>query len=195
MFATHIVDDPRVELVLIAQRFDLFYNGKGYSETTRNITFKDLDGRVVTDHTSYYNDQLSYTVKTIRKKGKDVVILKQVPIFGNFEACNWEPRIKKLFSQERVCTYDNEFIDTWQQPSIDFIDNFAASNQVEVFDPLPYFNDPLQNSINIYSDTDHLNADGSRFLAPYFVKAMDEILARKMAKTEANDKMISTRNK
>ena len=93
-------------------------------------------------------------------------------------------RIKKLFSQERVCTYDNEFIDTWQQPSIDFIDNFAASNQVEVFDPLPYCNDPLQNSINIYSDTDHLNADGSRFLAPYFAKAMDEILSRKWQKTQ-----------
>lgn len=47
------------------------------------------------------------------------------------------------------------------------------------FDPLLYFDSPLQNGDNTYYNTDHLNEHGVRFLVPHFEKAMDEIIARK----------------
>ncbi len=177
IFKSHIVDDPRVEFILMAQRFDLFHNGKGYSSTTRTITFKDPDGGVVEDHTSYYRDQLSYTARTIEKAGKKLIILKQVPIFNTIDVCNWEPLIRKIFDQKRICEYNTEFLKKWQQPSIDFINDFAATHQVEVFDPVPFFDNPLQDGINIYKDTDHLNNYGNKFIVPHFEKVMDKIVA------------------
>ncbi len=181
LFRTEVVEDPSVKLVLIAQRFDLFYDGKGYLNTTRAVIFKDGKGRVMRDHTGYYEDQLSSTVEEIKKAGKKVVILKQVPLMASEEACDWQPRLKKWFSQERVCQYDTKFIDKWQRPSIDFIDSFTKSHQVDVFDPFPYFDGPLQNGINIYRDQDHLNEFGFQFLVPYFAQAMDEIMNKKRA--------------
>lgn len=178
LFERQIVDDPRVELILMAQRFDLFYDGKGYLHNTRRITFQDSTGRVVEDHTSYYYDQLSFTVDAIRKAGKDLVLLKQVPLFGSITSCNWEPILKKLSAQERSCTFDTGFNKKWHQPSIDFIDRFAAAHQVETFDPVPYFAEPMLNGINLYKDKDHLNEYGSLFLAPFFEKEMNTIMAR-----------------
>jgi peptidoglycan/LPS O-acetylase OafA/YrhL len=174
-----IVDDPRIELILIAQRFDLFYDGKGYLHNTRRITFQDSTGRVVEDHTSYYYDQLSLTVDAIRKAGKDLVLLKQVPLFGSITSCNWEPILKKLSAQERSCSFDTGFNKKWQQPSIDFIDRFAAAHQVETFDPVPHFAEPLLDGISLYKDKDHLNEYGSLVLAPSFEVEMNAIVARK----------------
>ncbi len=94
--------------------------------------------------------------------------------------------MQKLFSQERVCEYDKEFIHKWQQPSIDFIDDFASTYQVEVFDPIFYFDSPLQNGFITYNDTSHLNAHGFRFLVPFFEEAMDGIIARKKANKSRN---------
>ena len=179
LFETQIVNDPRVEVILLAQRFDLFHNGKGYLDATRKITFKDTNGRVVKDHTGYYRDQLSYTVKTIQKMGKELIILKQVPIFSNIDACTWEPRLKKLFSQGKVCDYDTNFINKWQQPSIDFIDNFSTEYRVDVFDPVSYIDNPLQDGVILYKDRDHLNEDGSQFLVPYLEKAINDIMDQK----------------
>jgi len=184
LLASEIVGDPRVELILIAQRFDLFYNGKGFLNTSRHITFRDSKGKTVADHIGYYSDQLSHTMNSIRAAGKNVVILKQVPIFGGFNACNWEPRLKKIFSQKRVCILDTDFIEQWQQPSIDFIDAFAKDHQIEVFDPAPYLETPLNNSTNMYSNIDHLNEHGFEYLSPYFIEAMDGIMTRLQAKKE-----------
>ncbi len=86
---------------------------------------------------------------------------------------------KKVLSQERICEYDAGFIQQWQKPSIDFIDDFTSTYQIEVFDPLPYFDSPLQNGGNTYYNLDHLNEHGVRFLVPHFEEAMDEIIARK----------------
>ena len=179
LFETQIVNDPRVKVILLAQRFDLFHNGKGYLDATRKITFKNANGRVVKNHTGYYRDQLSYTAKTIQKMGKELIILKQVPIFSNIDACTWEPRLKKLFSQEKVCDYDTNFINKWQQPSIDFIDNFSTEYRIDVFDPASYINNPLQDGVILYKDSDHLNEDGSQFLVPYFDEAMNAIMDQK----------------
>jgi len=178
LLANEIVQDPEVELVLIAQRFDLFYNGKGFLNTIRHITFRDSKGTTVADHIGYYSNQLSFTMDSIRKAGKNIVILKQVPIFGGFNACNWEPRLKKIFSQKRVCILDTDFIEQWQQPSIDFIDAFAKDYQIEVFDPVQYFDSPLSNGSNMYSNSDHLNEYGFQYLSPYFIEAMDDIMGR-----------------
>lgn len=178
IFETGIVEDPRVEFVLVAQRFDLYDDGKAYGSDSRKISFRDSDGKIVEDHTRYYREQLAYTVNRIRQAGKNMVILKQVPIFSDIDLCTWEPFIKKLFSQKKVCEYDPEFIRRGQQPSIDFIDNFASAYQVELFDPLPYFDSPLQNGVNTYHDTDHLNEHGVHFLVPHFAEVMDGIIAR-----------------
>ncbi len=182
IFQTNIVEDPQVEFVLVAQRFDLFDDGKVYGSDSRRISFKDSDGNRVEDHTEYYRKQLAYTADRIKEAGKSMVILKQAPIFSDIDSCTWEPFIKKLFSQKKVCEYDPEFIRRGQQPSIDFIDNFASAYQVELFDPLPYFDSPLQNGIIMYHDTDHLNKYGVQHLVPHFAEVMDEILAREKMK-------------
>lgn len=187
LFDSQIVNDPNVEYILIAQRFDLLHNGKGYLNTTRMITFKDDKGRVVEDHTRYYDDRLSFTVKAVRDAGKDLVLLKQVPLLGSIKACNWEPFLKKWFNQERSCSYDPSFIKKWQQPSIDFIDKFSAVHQVEIFDPMPYFTSPLQDGFNLYNDQDHINERGALFLTPFFEKEMDAIVARTRDKSQKRD--------
>ena len=46
-FQKEIVDNPRVRIILIAQRFDLFYDGRGYSSPTRQILFKGPDGAMI----------------------------------------------------------------------------------------------------------------------------------------------------
>ncbi len=174
----HIVDDPRVAFILVAQRFDLFHDGKVHTNS-KMMSFKDSEDKIVENHTQYYRDQLTYTLKQIREAGKEMVILKQVPIFSDIDACNWQPRLKKLFSKERPCEYDTAFIDKWQKPSSDFIDEFALTHQVELFDPVHYFDSPLQNGINTYHDTDHLSEHGVRFMVPHFSEVMDGIIERK----------------
>jgi len=175
---TRIVDNPSVKIVLLAHRFDLFYTGIAYSNRIKEmISFTDKDGRKVKDHTGYYRSHLQGTLDALRDKGKELIILKQVPIFDGSKDCDWEPRIKKLFGKKRVCSYDNDFISKWQQPSMDFIDEFAASHKIAVVDLVPFFDAPLHDGINLYKDSDHLNGYGSRFIAPYFVKAMDKIMA------------------
>jgi peptidoglycan/LPS O-acetylase OafA/YrhL len=175
---TRIVDDPRVKIVLLAHRFDLFYTGLAYSNRIKEmISFTDKDGQKVKDHTGYYRSHLEGTLDALRDKGKELIILKQVPIFDGSKDCDWEPRIKKLFGKKRVCSYDNAFISKWQKPSMDFIDEFAASHKAAVLDLVPFFDAPLHDGINLYKDSDHLNGYGSKFIAPYFVRAMDKIMA------------------
>ena len=189
---TQIVDDPRVEIVLLAHRFDLFHTGIAYSnKDKRMITFTDNEGIEVKDHTSYYRSQLAGTLDRIREKGKELIILKQVPMFDGAKDCDWEPRIKKLLGKERICNFDTAFINKWQQPSIDFIDEFAATYNVAVFDPVPFFNGPLHYGINLYRDSDHLNIYGKQFLVPHFVKVMDEIMADKKEKNMADTALLS----
>lgn len=81
LFVSQVVENKSVEIVLIAQRFDLFYTGKGFLQTTRQLTFRDPAGGIVKDHTSYYTDKLSLTVNTLQERGKEVIILKQVPLW------------------------------------------------------------------------------------------------------------------
>ncbi len=161
----------------------------GYSK--RMITFTDNEGIEVKDHTSYYRSQLAGTLDRIREKGKELIILKQVPMFDGAKDCDWEPRIKKLLGKERICNFDTAFINKWQQPSIDFIDEFAATYNVAVFDPVPFFNGPLHYGINLYRDSDHLNIYGKQFLVPHFVKVMDEIMADKKEKNMADTALLS----
>jgi hypothetical protein len=184
--ADEIVGDPEVEIVLIAQRWDLFHNGIGFLNTSRHITFRDSGGKTVKDHINYYNEQLSFTVNSIKKEGKDVIIIKQVPLFGGVSACNWEPRLKKMFAQKRVCTYDTDFIEKWQRPSISFIDSFVETHQLEVFDPARFLDSPLINSTNMYLNIDHLNENGFTYLAPYFLEEMDNIMTRLKEKNDSS---------
>lgn len=176
-FEKYIVKSERIQLILIAQRFDLFYNGKGYLQNSWKITFSDKEGKVVPDHSNYYREHFGSTVDAIREADKDLIVLKQVPLMSNIKSCNWEPRLKKLFKKERVCSYDNEFIETWQTPSVEFIDDLTAQHQVAVFDPTPYFKSPIQNGVNIYQNSDHLNIYGHHYMIDPFGDAMDEIVA------------------
>ena len=183
LFHTEIVDNPRVEIVLIANRYDLFHTGIAYSNRKKRlITFQDNDGNNVKDHTSYYSAQLADTVDMIREKGKEPIIIKQVPIFISAKDCDWEPRINKILNKERVCDYDTAFIQKWQQPSIDFIDDFAATHKIAILDPVPFFDKPWHEGINFYVDSDHLSAYGKQFMVPHFVEALDEIMDDKKNK-------------
>ncbi len=179
IFEDQIVNDPDIETILIAQRYELLHDGKGYLDTKRTLTFKDEQDQVIEDHTAYYKERLASTVKSIKNQGKNVILLKQVPLLANIKDCNWEPLIKRFFSLKRECVYDEEIPQKWQQPSIDFIDSFAATHQIDTFDPLPYFTNPLVNGNLIYSNTDHINEYGALLLAPYFEKAMNEIMKRR----------------
>lgn len=175
-FQKGIVNDPNVEVVLIAQRQDLLYDGKGYLNTTRLIMFEDEHGDVIGDHTEYYRAQLQYTVDALRNSGKEVALLGQVPLFRNVEACNWRPHLKKLLSRERICSYDSEFIATWQQPSLSFIREFAEQNRVMYFDPFPHLDQPLINGVNIYKNADHLNDQGCLHLSAAVLEELDQLI-------------------
>jgi peptidoglycan/LPS O-acetylase OafA/YrhL len=177
LFQTEIVDDPRVEIILIALRFDLFHTGIGYSSKTPMMTYIDAAGRKVKDQTGYFKERLSYTVDAIKKSGKEVILVKQVPLFNGARDCDWEPLINKVFGKQRACTYDTGFIEKWQQPSSEFVNEFAAAHHLAVLDPVPFFDGPLHEGINLYKDSDHLNMHGKRFLVPHFVHALDEIRA------------------
>ncbi|BDD86213.1 acyltransferase family protein [Desulfofustis limnaeus] len=175
-FAEQVVTDPAVEMVLIAQRFDLFYDGKGYLNTNRRYFFKDESGGVIREHTEYFRDRLAETVAGIRALGKEVVLLKQVPLFGSIDACVWEPRLKSMLSRERLCQYDPSFIEKWQRPSITFVEEFARSHQVPVIDPFACLSSPLHGGVNIYGNIDHLNAHGFVALIPCISREMDVLL-------------------
>ena len=176
-FETQIVDDPRVEIVLIAHRFDLFHTGLAFSNKTKPmLTFLNQDGSKIQDHTRYYQAQLESTVKIISKKVKKPILLKQVPIFDGAKDCDWEPLLKQLLDKERSCEFDTSFIRKWQQPSIDFIDEFAAAHNVAVIDLFSFFERPLHNGRNLYRDSDHLNDYGKQFMVPYFVSEMDKVV-------------------
>jgi len=179
----NIVDDPRVEIVMMAQRYDLFYDGKGYLNNVKIITFKDQDGNVVKDHSRYYEGRLSETVDITKAAGKRVVLLKQIPINLGADSCDWQPLIFKMFNRERECEYDVGFISEWQQPSIDFIDKFCQDHELATFDPALIMDRPYYNGMNLYTDRDHLNEYGRSFLVPYFEQYMETLLAP-MAKTK-----------
>ena len=176
-FSNDIVDDPNIRLIFLAQRFDLFYDGKGYLNQNPVFFFKDRDGDHIVDHIAYYQNQLISTVDRMREKGKDLIILEQVPILGNINDCDWEPLYKKVFSLARKCAYDYGFIEKWQRPSMDFINAFATAHHIPVFDPSPFLKGPLDNGISLYQNNDHLNSYGFQFLVPYFVREMDGIMA------------------
>ncbi len=177
-FQSEIIEDPKIEIVLIALRFDLFHTGIAYSNRkNRLVTFLDSEGRPVKDHTEYFTAQLANTVEAIRNSGKQPIIVKQVPIFENAKDCDWEPYIDKLLGKERVCGYTPAFLKKWQQPSIDFINEFIAEHQVKVIDPIPFFGGtPLHSGVNLYKDSDHLNEYGEEFLVPYLGRALDKLL-------------------
>jgi len=183
----NIVKDSRVEIVMIAQRYDLFYDGKGYLNNTRMITFKDNDGRVVKDHTAYYKDRLSETVEVMKNAGKKVIILKQVPLNIGTDSCEWQPLLFKLLNQEKICEYDYGFISKWQQPSIDFIDSFSLEHALPVFDPAAVMKKPHVNGTNLYQDGDHLNAHGVYYLVPFFEQYMEQIVADWTETTKQNN--------
>jgi peptidoglycan/LPS O-acetylase OafA/YrhL len=176
VFESRIVKNDRVNLILIAQRFDLLVDGINYLDYSKKIYFKDEDGNTIQNHTAYYRNQLSNTVNTIRDAGKGPIILKQVPLFSDINECRWKPLIKRIFSKERSCHYRASFIEKWQKPGTDFIDEFIAARQLEDYDPVPYLDSPIQHGSNIYNDIDHLNKYGSRFLIPHFIESMDKTI-------------------
>ena len=141
------------------------------------VTFLDAAGRKVADHASYFREQLSFTVDTIKNAGKEVILVQQVPIFHGARDCDWQPRINRVLNKKRVCSYDSQFIAKWQQPSIDFVNEFAAAHHLAVLDPAPFFDGPLHDGINLYRDSDHLNDYGRQFIVPYFIPALDKLLA------------------
>ena len=176
VFKSRIVNDDSVKLILMAQRFDLFFDGTNYLKYSRQIYFKDEDGNTIQDHTGYYRNQWSYTVNKIREAGKEPIILKQVPLFSDVNECRWKPLVKNLFSKERTCNYKTSFIDKWQKPGVEFVNSFTAEHQLNVYDPVPYLDSPLQYGSSIYQDIDHLNDYGNRFLIPHFIESMDKTI-------------------
>ncbi|MCB2214969.1 MAG: acyltransferase [Desulfobulbaceae bacterium] len=172
-----IVEDPAIKVVMIAQRFDLFYDGKGFLNTDRQIMFKGADGRIIVDHTTYFRERLIDTVERLRAAGKTPIILKQVPILGNINDCLWEPRLKRWLAQERSCTIDRGFIEKWQQESIYFVDQLSASLQIPSYDPFREIDSPLLDGTVIYANQDHLNPFGYQLLIPSFHREMDVVLA------------------
>ena len=176
VFNSEILQDDNVELVLVAHRYDLFYDGKEYGSPTRMITFKNQDGSVVNDHTAFYAQLLNDTARELKHVDKTLVILKQVPVFNNIDACNWEPLLSRLLQKDRDCSYDFDFISKWQQPSDDFIDTFAATHDVLTIDPVPAFNSPIKSGFNLYNDRDHLNNFGMLHLVPHVTQSLDTII-------------------
>ena len=173
-FTRAIVEDPRVELVVIAQRFDLFHDGISFESESPLMLFLDSTGKPIDNHTEYYLKRLQDTVQTLKDNGKEVILAGQVPLFKNVKECDWQPRLMKGVDWDKVCSYDQDFIETWQQRSRSSIREFANDNQVIYFDPFPYFDEPIRNGFNLYNDTDHLSHQGRLNLELDFSKILDQ---------------------
>ena len=112
----------------------------------------------------------------MKQAGKTVVLLNQVPINNNLDACNWRPLLFRLFNVEKQCEFDEEFIAQWQQPSRDFVDEFCEEFGLYSFDPFNALTSPRQKGMNLYLDKDHLNTDGAHYLVPFFESSMNRIV-------------------
>ncbi len=175
-FATDIVEDPKVKIVVFAQRFDLFYDGKGYLANNRQLTFVSPKGNEVSNHTEYYREALSSTIDSIKKLDKRVVIVQQVPVFNQGKECRYLPLLKSWLSLQQPCSYDFAFLKKWQQPSRDFVTSLAEQKGANVIDVFQYFQTPLLEGESMYVDKDHLNGLGCKYIIPFFVEELDRIL-------------------
>ena len=174
IFKKAVVEDQDVKVVVIAQRFDLFHDGISFEGENRRILFLDQAGKPIIDHTDYYQERLQETVRALRDSGKEVILAGQVPLFRRVNECDWQPRLMKNLDWQKVCSFDLDFIETWQQQSRSFIRGLAADNHVHYFDPFPYFEEPLENGRNIYKNVDHLNDQGNLFIAPFISGFLDQ---------------------
>ena len=172
-FENNIVANPNVELVVIAQRFDLFLDGISYEGENRVIRFVDPDGKAIVNHMEYFEERLQETVQTLKEHGKGVVLAGQVPLFRQVKECDWRPRLMNRQDWQRVCSYDHEFIETWQRQSRGFIQEFARQNQAYYFDPFPHFDEPVIDGLNLYRDVDHLSNRGELHIAPFVSEVLD----------------------
>ncbi len=176
-FESEIINNEKFKYIFLAQRFDLLHNGKGYLANRRlTYYFKDASGKKIQDHTNYYRNQLTYTTEELKKAGKELVILKQVPLFPGTWDCAWEPRLKKWLTPENFCSYNTSFITKWQKPSSDFIDEFITTNQLKSFDPSLFLDKPRKNNRKLYENIDHLNGNGCHYLVPHFVREMKKLM-------------------
>ncbi len=173
-FEKGIIANPNVELVVIAQRFDLFLDGISYEGENRVIRFLDEDGKAILDHSDYFEERLRETVQTLQENGKGVVLAGQIPLFRQVKECDWRPRLMNQKDWQRVCAYDLDFIETWQDQSRGFIQDFARDNQAFYFDPFPHFEEPVIDGVNLYRDVDHLSSRGELHIAPSVSEVLDE---------------------
>jgi len=176
-FERFIVGNPNVELVVIAQRFDLFLDGISYEGENRVIRFLDQEGRPILQHIDYFQERLQETVRTLKEQGKGVVLAGQVPLFRQVRECDWRPRLMKQNGWRQVCSFDDDFIETWQHQSRSFIQDFAVENEVFYFDPFPYFGEPVIDGYNLYRDVDHLSNRGEMHIAPFLSQVLDQARA------------------
>jgi hypothetical protein len=172
-FRNSIIADPNIELVVIAQRFDLFLDGISYESENRVLRFLDQDGEPILSHTDYFQKRLLETVQALKDNGKRVILAGQVPLFRQVKECDWRPRLMKEYGWQRVCSYDLDFIETWQHQSRAFIQKFAEDNQVFYFDPFPHFGKPVIDGFNLYRDVDHLSDRGELHIAPFVSELLD----------------------
>jgi peptidoglycan/LPS O-acetylase OafA/YrhL len=173
-FETGIVGNPNVEVVVIAQRFDLFLDGISYEGENRVIRFLDQDGEAILTHSDYFQERLRETVQSLRANGKSVVLAGQVPLFRQVKECDWRPRLMNQQDWQRICSYDQDFIETWQDQSRGFIQDFARDNQALYFDPFPHFQEPVIDGVNLYRDVDHLSNRGELHIAPFVAEVLDK---------------------
>jgi hypothetical protein len=113
-------------------------------------------------------------VHTLQENGKGVVLAGQVPLFRQVKECDWRPRLMNRQDWQRVCSYDLEFIETWQHQSRGFIQEFARENQALYFDPFPHFEEPVIDGLNLYRDVDHLGNRGELHIAPFVSEVLDQ---------------------
>ncbi len=173
-FERGIIANHNVEVVVIAQRFDLFLDGISYEGENRVIRFVDQDGKAILDHSAYFEERLQETVRTLKEKGKGVVLAGQVPLFRQVKECDWRPRLMDRYDWQRICSYDVDFIETWQHQSRSFIQDFARNNRVFYFDPFPHFEEPVIDGLNLYRDVDHLSNQGELHIAPFVSEVLDQ---------------------
>ncbi len=175
VFETLISKNPKINYVMFAQRYDLVYDGVGFKDSVPRISFITSEEKPVRNHIDFYKDHLIRTFDQLRKNGKEPVILHQVPLFGNYKSCKWEPLIDKLLFQKRRCEYDTRFIDRWQKPSKDFVNSIALAKDIKTYDPGKVLTTPLIHQKLAYSNIDHLNEIGMTSIISHFSFAMDDI--------------------
>ena len=172
----YIIKSSEIDTVILSARWVLSANGTRYkSESGKNVQLIDRldENRVDKGNAALFEHGLARTINELRKYGKNVILVKDVPEVGydvpsagfiaNITGRDLNNVIAPSYSEfkERTMVVDSIF------------KHLKQSCQLTIVDPSSYLCDSnickvTMQGTNIYRDDDHLSTFGSKYISMSF---------------------------